>query len=41
MNELLSRETHGFDSANTPRDSLIINELLARVTHGVDSANIP
>jgi len=40
-NELLSRVTHGFDSANIPRDSEISNELLSQVTHGFDILNSP
>ena len=40
-NEVLSRVTQGFNSANTPRDVYNTNELLSRVTHVVDSANTP
>jgi hypothetical protein len=41
VNELLSRETHGFDSANSPKGLINHQELLARVTQGFDRANSP
>jgi hypothetical protein len=41
INELLSRDTIGFDSPNSPRDSEMINEVLLRVTHRFDSPNSP